>query len=248
MKRFALLLALAPIAPLLAQPAPLSVPMTAANAPAEVMAQARRLAELYFAEDAARKAGAREFRKTFLGEVRAVPAVIALDKANPGLIDVAMNAGLAQLNIGYDEAMPRLKEKLANFFVSNFTPPQLAQAIAFYDSPLGRRTMQTFIDSTDSAPVVQRMKSEARISVTGEDLKTLVAPGVANVLAGADRDAFIAFVSSPTGLRFQSLSQPLLALLSGAMSTEMQAMTPGLQQATRRAIEGHLKASAAKPR
>lgn len=247
MKRFTLLLALAstflalaPTAPLLAQPAPASVPMTAANAPPEVMAKAARLAKLYFAETVAREVGMREFRTNFLKEVQAAPGVPALDAAHPGLIDAGLKAGMAQMNAFYDEMIPRLNAQVSGFFVANFTPEQMDGAITFYDSPAGRKIMRTAINGSDRAGLLEKIKTENRAEITTNDLVALTGPGIADVLASDEGQAFAAFLQSPVGKRFEVIAPKLMAMLSSAMSAEMQRMAPGMQQAIKDAFEAHI--------
>jgi hypothetical protein len=67
------------------------------------------------------------------------PSLQALEAAHPGIIDAMIAAMRPEFERGRREALPRLWAETAAVYAAGLTPDELRHAVAFHNSPAGRR-------------------------------------------------------------------------------------------------------------
>lgn len=233
-------LALAISAPL-AIAAPAAAQNSTATAPS---AEAQRFGTLYLPIELSLESAIAGFNKEFEPAIRADANVVALEKAKPGLIDAAGNAGRDAMTRIMRRDLPAAQERIAAFAAANLTNAELAQINQFYASGAGTRLQQLVAANADTSGLAEQTRDTGSIpKLEGGQLLAMIDPTVITKLSKEDLAALLKFGATPAGRKMNGLTKPLADLVAGEMNNIVTAMTPEIEKAVVAAITRHLSGS-----
>lgn len=192
----------APVAPVVATP-PTESPAVAARRD-----KALRLARVLASDQFVVEAGDDAYIKLTRDAMLASPDVQAMEKQHPGVVDAMVRASLPVTKVQLRRRLPQLWDKLADFYLANFTPLELDQALTFYASPTGQKMIAQLIARIRPNAVAAELKKNPTGGVSAGALRSDVqatVPGIVGTLTAKDQAVLLAFSRTAAFARIQKI-------------------------------------------
>jgi|GEM_PF-5919190 len=221
-----------PAAPVLVQTATAATPLSEA---------AQRFGTLYVPVDLTVETAITGFDKEFEPSIRANANMVALVKANPGLIEAAGEAGRKAMADSLRRALPATQQRVAALAAARMTNAEIEDYSAYLSSSAGMKLQRAIAETADTSTLAQEMRATGEIPrFDGEKLLAMVNPAALGRLDKDELASLIKFSASPTGRKIDAVGAEFAELVATEMNAIILAMKPDVVQAVVTAMSAHL--------
>jgi hypothetical protein len=105
------------------------------------------------------------------------PALQKMEQAYPGVINAGIDAARPIARQFCDEFVTRFQRERAETYARALTEKELAEAVAFFETPAAQRVMKRMLANTNPQPLIeqvaQQARTEGKITITKEQAAAL---------------------------------------------------------------------------
>jgi len=226
-------------APLLAQAAEQTAPVTA---PAD---QALTLAQLMSPRDLLIDMEVREYDKHFVPSLRSNPDLNSLEEEYPGLFDAMHKATRGLVAKGTGQTVDQLHQAMVALIQEQFSRSDVDELISFYRSPVGQKTVQQMAGAADAGQIYQEAVEDEDFKLTAEyiaEQNQLSAKRASRNFTPDEQAQMLLFMAKPSFTKLARAQPQIQKILAEKFNAPDPVFDQEVEQAMSSAIERHIAA------
>lgn len=209
-------------------------------------AQALALAQMLNSEALTHNQLERVYSVTMPAALKERAEFQALEKAYPGVSDVAIQAEREIVEPAAIANLPTLHQVIANIYAEYLTADELEVLTTFYASTTGAKALEAAAEGFDMTNRIERNLTDGETTVSGADVQNMTAGSGTKFLGkldSADRTRLLLFTAAPAGRKWRAIQPEVFAAVAAQANTSNEGIMAKASQHVLEAVTAFIQAA-----